>query len=62
MMKPDKNFRMWNSTKTALALGTFKDAHERGEFKRQMIQAQLTYESAKRAALKSKTSREPGTE
>lgn len=57
-MKPDKNFKMWASTKTALASGRFKDAHERGEFKRMMIDAQLHYESAKRAALKSKTDKD----
>ena len=57
-MKPDKTFRMWASTKTALALGRFKDAHERGAFKRAMIDAQLCYESAKRAALKSKADKD----
>jgi hypothetical protein len=53
-MTPDKNFRMLRSTKTALALGTFKDAHEKGAFKRMMIDAQLHEEAARRAALKSK--------
>lgn len=55
-MTPDKNFRMWKSTKTALALGKFKDAHDKGAFKRMMIDAQLHEESARRAALKSKES------
>lgn len=58
MMKPDKNFKMWASTKAALALTKFKDAHERGEFKRMMIDAQLHYESAKRATLKSKADKD----
>lgn len=62
MMTPDKNFKMWASTKTALALHKFKDAHERGEFKRAMIQAQLAYESAKRAALKSKADKDSSSE
>jgi hypothetical protein len=53
-MIPDKNFRMKKSTKTLLALGKFKDAHERGAFKRSMIDAQLREEAAHRAALKSK--------
>ncbi len=53
-MTPDKNFRMLRSTKVALALGTYKDAHERGAFKRMMIDAQLHEEAARRAALKSK--------
>lgn len=53
-MTPDKNFRMWDSTKTALALGTFRDAHDRNQFKRMMINAQLCEEAARRAALKAK--------
>lgn len=58
MKKSDKNFKMSTSTKTALALGKFKDAHERGEFKRAMIDAQLSFESAKRSALKSKSDKD----
>lgn len=54
MMTSDKNFRMKRSTKIAMALGSFKNAHARGDFKRAMIQAQLAEEAAKRAALKSK--------
>lgn len=54
MMTPDKNFKMRRSTKIALGLRSFKDAHERGAFKRMMIDAQLCEESARRAALKSK--------
>jgi len=54
MMIPDKNFKMKASTKTAMALGKFKDSHERGAFKRMMIEAQLQEEAARRAALKSK--------
>lgn len=54
MMIPDKNFKLKRSTKVAMALGAFKDAHARGEFKRAMIQAQLAEEAAHRAALKSK--------
>lgn len=53
-MTPDKNFKMKASTKTALALGKFKDAHDKGAFKRMMIDAQLHEEAARRAALKSK--------
>ena len=45
-------------TKTMLALTKFKDAHERGAFKRAMIDAQLSEEAARRAALKSKEGRE----
>jgi len=53
-MTPDKNFKMKSTTKTMLALGTFKNAQERGEFKRMMIDAQLHEEAARREALKSK--------
>lgn len=53
-MTPDKNFKMKSSTKAVLALHKFKNAHERGEFKRMMIEAQLQEEAARRAALKSK--------
>lgn len=54
MMTPDKNFRMKPETKSMLGLGSFKDAHDRGAWKRAMIDAQLCEESARRAALKSK--------
>jgi hypothetical protein len=54
MMTPDKNYKMKASIKTVLALGKFKDAHEKGAFKRMMIDAQLHEEAARRAALKSK--------
>lgn len=49
----DKNFKMWKSTKTQMALmkGTKED---KNHYKKMMIDAQLCYESAKRAALKSK--------
>jgi hypothetical protein len=53
-MTPDKNFRMNRATKTALALHKFRDAHDRGAFKRMMIDAQLREEAARREALKSK--------
>lgn len=62
MMKPGKDFKMSASTKTALALLKFKDEHERGFFKRAMIDAQLCYESAKRAALKSKLDKDSSSE
>ena len=52
-MTPDKNFKMWKSTKTQIALmkGSKED---KNHYKMMMIDAQLCYESAKRAALKSK--------
>jgi hypothetical protein len=52
MIKPDKNFRMHSSTKTMLA--QFIDPHERGHFKRLMIQAQLYEEKAKKENFKRK--------
>jgi len=53
MMTPDKNFKMWKSTKTQMSLmkGSKED---KNHFKKMMIDAQLCFESAKRAALKSK--------
>jgi hypothetical protein len=41
MLKPTANYRMSKQTKTSLALGTFKDAHQRGAWKRTMIEAEL---------------------
>lgn len=53
MMTPDKNFKMWPSTKGRIA--SLKGSKEdKNHLKRMMIDAQLCYESAKRAALKSK--------
>lgn len=56
MLSPDKNFRMLNSTKTAMA--TMVNANERNEFKRLMINAQLIEEAAHRASLKSRDNKE----
>lgn len=52
-MVPDKNFRMKSSIKGMLALmkGSKED---RNHFKKMMIDAQLSEEAARRAALKSK--------
>ena len=41
MLKPTSTYKMSKPTKTSLALGHFKDAHARGEWKRAMIQAEL---------------------
>lgn len=41
MNKPTANYRMSKPTKTMLALGKFKDAHARGQWKRAMIDAEL---------------------
>lgn len=61
MASSDKNFKMWRSTKTAIAL-LKGDAHEKGHFKRMMIQSQLAYEAAKRAALKAKEGKKEFTQ
>lgn len=52
-MVPDKNFRIKSSIKGMLALmkGSKED---RNHFKKMMIDAQLSEEAARRAALKSK--------
>lgn len=59
---PDKNFRMKSTTKTMLGAGKFRDAEDRNQFKRMMIQAQLAEEAARRAALKSKADRQKDAE
>ena len=41
-MKPGPNYKMSSATKTGLALSKFKDAHQRGQWKRAMIDAELT--------------------
>ena len=40
-IKPGPNFKLSKPSKTLMALGGFKDAHDRGAFKRAMIQAEL---------------------
>jgi len=50
-MKPTSTFKMRAQTKRFLALSKFKDAHDRGAFKRMMIDAQLAAEAAARAKL-----------
>lgn len=40
-MKTGKNFKISKQTKALLSLMTFDDSHQRGAFKRMMIQAQL---------------------
>lgn len=50
-MKPTSNFRLSKSFKNLLGNGKFKDAHDRGQFKRMLISAQLAAEHAKHAKL-----------
>ena len=40
-MKPGPNYRMSSLTKASLALGGFRDSHDRGAWKRAMIDAEL---------------------
>ena len=56
-MTPDKNFRMDRLTKTMMA-GSLTKPEVRNQIKNMFIQAQLSDEAAKRAALKSKDSGE----
>ena len=53
-----KYFKMSSSTKTFLALGNWSSKEARNEFKRAMIDAQVSEEAARRAALRSKTSKD----
>ena len=41
MLKPTSTYKMSKQTKTGLALSKFKDAHQRGAWKRAMIDAEL---------------------
>lgn len=52
MKKTGKDFRMSKQTKVMLALSKFKDAQSRGNFKRAMIDAQSTAQSASRTMQK----------
>ena len=40
-MKPTKNYKMSKPLKTSLALSTFQDPHQKGQWKRAMIDAEL---------------------
>lgn len=51
-MTPDKNFKFQKSSKMIMA--SIADKEARSIYKRSMIQAQLSEEAAKRAALKSR--------
>lgn len=59
-IKPTASFKMSGPTKVALALGSYKDAHQRGAWKRAMIQAQLAQESASKQNAKSR--KDPASE
>ncbi len=41
MNKPTSNYKMSKSLKTALALHKFRDEHDRGRWKRAMIDAEI---------------------
>lgn len=41
MNKPTANYRMSKPLKTMLALGSFKNQHDRGSWKRVMIDAEI---------------------
>jgi hypothetical protein len=41
MLKPTSNYRMSSTLKTSLALGKFKDEHQRAAWKRACIDAEL---------------------
>ena len=53
-MKADKNFRLSKTSKRMLALMHFKNEHDRGAFKRLMIDAELARAQARIAKLKEK--------
>ena len=41
-MKPTANYRMSKALKTSLATGGFQDPHRKGQWKRAMIDAELS--------------------
>ena len=49
-MKPTSSYKMSKPTKTMLALGKFRDEHDRNAWKRAMIGAELAEEHARRTA------------
>lgn len=49
-----KDFKLSKETKRILALGKFKSDHERGAWKRAMIEAQLVSEKFKRDSQRGK--------
>jgi hypothetical protein len=53
MIRPDKNYKMSRAAKTKVAL-MCNSAEERNHLKTMLIQAELSAESARRQALKSK--------
>ena len=50
-MKTTSTFRLSKSFKNLLGNGRYKDAHDRGQFKRMLIDAQVAAEQAKHAKL-----------
>ena len=50
----DKNFKLSKTAKRMLALMRFKDEHDRGSFKRLMVDAEVAQARAKIAKLKEK--------
>lgn len=50
-MKPTSSFRILKQTKRYMALMKFANQHDRGEFKRSSIQAQLASEQARRSKM-----------
>jgi len=59
MLKPTSNYRMSKTLKTSLALSRLQDLHLKGEWKRAMIDAEL---SAKIAPKREKSNRQAPTE
>ena len=41
MLKPTKNYKMSSSLKASLALSPYQDPHQKGQWKRAMIDAEL---------------------
>jgi len=54
-MKTDKNFKISIETKRMMALFKFKDQHDRGAFRKSMVEAQAASEKMDRENKKGKS-------
>lgn len=54
-MKTDKNFKISKQTKRMMALFKFKDQHDRGAFRKSMVEAQAASEKIDRENKKGKS-------
>ena len=61
MLKPTSNYKMSKTLKTSLALGKFKDEHQRHAWKRACIDAELCSKIVVKSAPRDKNAPRGGT-